>query len=277
MLNNKREICLSISSKPGAFGETVHNAGYNYQKLNFFYKAVEVVDLENTVKAIKLLQIKGCSVSMPFKEEIIEYIDMLDEDAKKAGAVNTILNDNNVLKGFNTDIFGAFKALDILNINKNDNVFILGAGGVARAIIIALKKQNIFNIFITNRNIDKARNLSNLFNCTVVNWEKRNNFKSSILINTTPIGMKKNSVLTPININSLKNFEKVMDVVVSEKETSLIKAAKDINMPYVTGLYMTFFQAAKQYKIYTGFDAPIQHMVKAYNSRFNKKIELDLS
>ena len=277
MLNNKREICLSISSKPGTFGETVHNAGYNYQGLNFFYKAVKVVELENTVKAIKLLQVKGCSVSMPFKEKIIDYMDILDEDAKKTGAVNTILNENNVLKGFNTDIFGAFKALEALNISKDENIFILGAGGVARAIIIALKRHKIFNIFITNRNFKKAETLSHLFNCKVISWEKRNNFKSSILINATPIGMNNNDLYMPINIKSLKNFDKVMDVVVSEDETRLIKTAKSINMPNVSGIYMTFFQAASQYKIYTGFNAPIVHMVKAYNKHFNKKVELDFS
>ena len=275
--NNRREICISISSKPGAFGETVHNAGYNYQGLNFFYKAIKVVDLKNTIEAIKLLNIKGCSVSMPFKEKIIEHLDILDEDAKKAGAVNTILNENYVLKGFNTDIFGASKALEAININENENILILGAGGVARAIIIALQKKKILNICITNRNVNKAKILSKLFNCKVIHWEKRMNFRSSVLINTTPIGMKGNDFLAPIDIKSLKNFDKVMDVVVSENETSLIKAAKNMNMPHVTGLYMTFFQAARQYKLYTGIDAPISHMVEAYNTHFNKKVILDLT
>lgn len=275
--NNRREICLSISSKPGSFGETVHNAGYNYQGLHFFYKAIKVVDLKNTIESIKLLQIKGCSVSMPFKEKIISHIDILDEDAQKAGAVNTVLNDENVLKGFNTDIFGAGKALEVINVNQKENVLVLGAGGVARAIIIALQKINIFDIFITNRNVSKAKTLSKLFNCKVVNWEERNNFKSSILINATPVGMKGNDFLAPIDIKSLKNFDKIVDVVVNENDTNLIKAAKNINMPYVTGIYMTFFQAARQYKIYTGFDAPISHMIEAYNKHFNKKVVLDLN
>ena len=115
--NYKREICISISSNPGIFGETVHNAGYNYQGLNYLYKAIRIVNLEKTIEAIKLLHIRGCSVSMPFKEQVIKYLDILDKDAKKAGAVNTILNDNNTLKGYNTDIFGASKALQVININ----------------------------------------------------------------------------------------------------------------------------------------------------------------
>lgn len=272
-----KEIFLSISTNPGTFGETVHNAGYNYHGINFFYKAIKVVDLKNAIEAIKSLQIRGCSVSMPFKEKIIEYLDIVNEDAKNIGAVNTVLNINSVLTGFNTDVFGAFKALDFINVNENENVLILGAGGVARALIIALKKKNILNIYITNRNLKKAEILSNTFNCKVVSWEKRNFFKSSILINATPMGMEGNDIEVPIDITSLENFDKVMDVVVTENETGLIKAARINNMQYVTGLYMTFFQAAKQYKIYTGLDAPISEMVKAYNTNFNKKLLLDLN
>ena len=89
--------------------------------------------------------------------------------------------------------------------------------------------------------------------------------------------MKGNDFLAPIDIKSLKNFDKIVDVVVNENDTNLIKAAKNINMPYVTGIYMTFFQAARQYKIYTGFDAPISHMIEAYNKHFNKKVVLDLN
>ena len=273
--NNKREIFISISSNPGLFGETVHNAGYNYQKLNYFYKAIRVVNLNKTIEAIKLLNIKGCSVSMPFKEEIIKYLDYLDKDAKIVGAVNTVINKNNTLKGYNTDIFGAYKALQAININCKDSILILGAGGVARAIIIALQKQKISDIFVTNRNLKKAEELSKLFNCKFVSWEKRNNFKSSVLINTTPIGMKNHDYSTPIDVKSIKNFDKVMDVVVKKNMTSLIKIAKKMKIPFVTGLYMTFFQAANQYKIYTGIDAPLHHMVEAYNKNFNESIVLD--
>ena len=88
----------------------MHNAGYNYQGLNYLYKAIRIVNPEKTIEAIKLLHI-GDSVSMPFKEQVIKYLVILDKDAKKAGAVNTILNDN-IFKGYNTDIFGASKALD---------------------------------------------------------------------------------------------------------------------------------------------------------------------
>ena len=93
MLDRKKtEICISISSSPGSFGETVHNRAYSYHKLNYLYKAIKAVDLKRTIDSVRDLSIKGCSVSMPFKEKVIKYLDKVEPLAKKTGAVNTILN-----------------------------------------------------------------------------------------------------------------------------------------------------------------------------------------
>ena len=108
----------------------------------------------------------------------------------------------------------------------------------------------------------------------MIHWEDRNEFGSTILINATPIGMKGVEDLTLIRTESFKNFAKVMDVVVREEDTLLIKQAKSNSMPYVSGLYMTFFQAARQYKIYTSLDAPVGQMLKAYNKKFDKCVTL---
>ena len=115
----------------------------NSIKLNYVYKALKVQNLGKTISSLRELNIKGCSVSMPFKERVIRYLDKLDPLVKKTGAVNTILNKNKKLIGFNTDINGAAKALEYLNIKSNDTILILGAGGVSRAIIIALRKMGV--------------------------------------------------------------------------------------------------------------------------------------
>ena len=115
MNNNKdREIILSISSSPGSFGETVHNALYSIHKINYFYKALKITNLENAVKGIRYLGVRGCSVSMPFKEQILELLDNIDEEAMFAGAVNTVVNTDSALTGFNTDIWGATQSLNKL-------------------------------------------------------------------------------------------------------------------------------------------------------------------
>lgn len=272
MLDRKKaEICISISSSPGSFGETVHNRAYSYHKLNYLYKAIKAVDLKRTIDSVRDLSIKGCSVSMPFKEKVIKYLDKMEPLAKKTGAVNTILNKNNKLIGYNTDVFGAFKALSCLRLKSTDSVLILGAGGVSRAIIVALKKMKIHKITISNRNIKKSSKLAKSFNCKVISWETRNYIKNNVLVNATSVGMSNNEGI-PLNIKSIINFDKIMDVVVRNKDTSIIKEAKKLNIINVSGITMTFYQAAEQYKIYTGLEAPIKIMVAAYNKKHSLKI-----
>ena len=267
------QICLSISSSPGTFGETVHNAGYKFHKINYVYKALKVQNLGKTISSLRELNIKGCSVSMPFKERVIRYLDKLDPLVKKTGAVNTILNKNKKLIGFNTDINGAAKALEYLNIKSNDTILILGAGGVSRAIIIALRKMGVRKIIITNRSIKKSKKLVKLFNCEFLNWENRNEYKSDVLINATSIGMKNNHDL-PVHTKSISNFKKVMDVVVKNRDTALIKQGKKLSIPNVSGVIMNFHQAGEQYQIYTGLKAPIKQMVASYNNKRGLEINI---
>ena len=267
----KPEVCISISSSPGTFGETVHNSSYKFHKINFLYKAIKTNDLRRTISSIRELNVKGCSVSMPFKEKVIKYLDKIDHLAKKVGAVNTILNTNKKLVGFNTDVFGASKALNYLKLKSTDSVLILGAGGVSRALIVALKKMKVRKIIISNRNSRKSIMLGKLFKCDVQDWNNRNNIKSDVLINATSVGMLNNKAI-PINKKSVRNFNKIMDVVVANKDTAIIKEAKRLNISNVSGITMTFYQAAEQYKIYTGLKAPIEIMLSAYNKRNSSNI-----
>ena len=267
----KPEVCISISSSPGTFGETVHNSSYKFHKINFLYKAIKTEDLRRTINSIRKLDVKGCSVSMPFKEKVIKYLDKVDPIAKKVGAVNTVLNKNKKLVGFNTDVFGASKALDYLKLKSTDSVLILGAGGVSRAIIVALKKMKVRKLIICNRNSKKSIKLGKLFKCDVEDWNNRNDIKTDVLINATSIGMLNNKS-TPINKKSIRNFNKIMDVVVSNKDTAIIKEAKKLNISNVSGITMTFYQATEQYKIYTGLKAPIKTMLSAYNKKNSSNI-----
>ena len=271
--NKKLEFVISISSSPGSFGETVHNAAYKYHSINYLYKAIKVKDLNSAIKAVRTLGIKGASISMPYKEKVMKLLDKVDPLANKAGAVNTILSKNNKLIGFNTDVYGAYRALKYLRLKSSDSVLILGAGGVARAIITALKKMKIKDITITNRNYSKSKKLANDMKCKYLIWSERNSVNMIVLINATSLGMVNNEKI-PLDINSITNFNKVMDVVVRNKDTMLIKEAKRLNMSNVSGIIMTFYQAMEQYKIYTGFKAPIAKMVEAYNKLNNLKIKL---
>ena len=269
----KIEFLISISSSPGKFGETVHNASFQFHKISYLYKALKIKNLNSAIKSIKDLKIKGASVSMPFKEKVISFLDKVEPMAKKAGAVNTILNKKGYLVGYNTDIYGAYKALSYLYLKPSDSVLILGAGGVARAIIIALKKMKINDITIANRHAGRSKKLAKNLFCKHINWKDRNNTNKILLINATSLGMN-NSDELPLNKSSLFNFNKVMDVVVKNKDTKLIKETKYKNLLYVSGIVMTFYQAAEQYKIYTGYRAPLKEMLKAYNKVNNLTLNL---
>ena len=262
------KVFISVSSNPGRFGEIVHNAGYRYHKLNYIYKAIKIKNIKSIIDSIKLLNISGCSVSMPFKEEVVMYLDRIDHLAKKVGAINTILNKDGKLIGYNTDVYGAINALSLIKIKKTDTVFIIGAGGVAKAIIVALNKIGVKKIFITNRGSKKIKSIKKKFKCDFIDWNDRNKFNANILINATPVGMKKDDQKTPIVKSAINNFDKVMDVIVKNSDTALIKEAKKLKLLNVDGLVMTLYQAAKQYEIYTDLKAPISILTKAYKNNF---------
>lgn len=257
------QLCISISERPGHFGETVHNAAFRAMDLDFLYKACKVTDITGAITGIKALGIRGCSVSMPFKEKIISFLDDLDLLAKEIGAVNTIVNENGHLIGYNTDVDGARETLKSFKLNPNYSVLLLGAGGAARAILVALKQLSLTKCTIANRTIEKAKSIAERYNSKVIPWEERENFEADILINATPIGMKPNDNEMPILEKSLKKFKIIMDFVSNPPKTKLIKLADSQGLHTIDGLSIALYQAASQFQLYTGVKPPIEVMRKA--------------
>ena len=252
-------VCISVAAKPGNFGANFHNAAYKHLNLDWVYiprKVVSSTDLEKAIIGVRALNIKGCSVSMPHKETVIQYLDNLDISAAKICAVNTILHDENGdLKGYNTDFYGAKKALENYEI-KGKTVLMVGAGGAARAIGLAVKELGGV-LTITNRTLEKAQKIGEILNTKVILWEKISNFIGYLLINATSIGMNDPNNMC-IKKQIINNFDAVMDVVIYPSETKLIETAKSLNKKVIYGRQMCVYQAAEQFKIYTGMDVPTQ-------------------
>ena len=259
---NNPTLCISVAQKPGKFGITVHNTGYQTLGLNYIYRAFAITDIKGTVGGIRSLGIRGCSVSMPFKEKVIPLLDRLDPLAKKIGAVNTIVNQNGRLIGYNTDVIAAQQSLQQLKIKNGNNIVIFGAGGVSRAILFALKNLKLRNITITNRTMSRGRKLAKEFNVDFVQWSKRENIDSDIIINATSIGMPPNISSSPISSHKIKNSKIVMDVVIPPK-TKLISIANKHQKITVDGLKLSLYQAFAQFKLYTGRNPPVQVMERA--------------
>jgi shikimate dehydrogenase len=263
MINKETALIISLSAKPSNFGTTLHNVGYKHLGLNFIYKAMTTNNLENALLGIRALGIRGCSLSMPFKELALPFMDELDSSAKITGAVNTILNDSNKLIGYNTDLIGAKVVLSTFKIPKNAKIMILGSGGVARAILAALIQLNFINIQIASRNEKKTLLLNDIGLFESIPWEQRENTKVDLLINATPIGMIPNINDCPVSKKFISKTVGVMDVIVSLKNTMLIEIAKNTDIDYVQGYKMSLEQAIEQFNIYTGVRAPRNIMQRA--------------
>jgi len=268
---NNPILCISVAEKPGKFGITVHNAGYRALGLNFMYKTFAIDDIRGVITGVRSLGIRGCSVSMPFKEKVIPFLDRLDPLAKKTSAVNTVVNDNGRLIGYNTDVIAVEKSLRPLQIKNDKDIIIFGAGGVSRAILVALKNLKLKNVTLTNRTKRKGEKLAKEFNVNFIQWSKRENIKADVVINATSIGMVPNIFSSPISKKKIKNSQIVMDVVVTPPKTKLIKIANKQGKITVDGLKLSLYQAFTQFKLYTGRNPPIQVMQKAANILYKVK------
>lgn len=264
MINKDTKLCISIAQYPSSIGTIMHNASFKFLKLNYIYKACQVNPdkLHDAILGIVALKIRGCGISMPFKEEALNYCNSLDNQAKRIGAINTIINNNGQLRGYNTDYYGVLKSLQNLQM-KRSTVVLLGAGGVARAIICALRKLNIKQITICNRTEKNALALSSKHNLKVSKWQERHLLKADILINATPIGMRPNENLLPINESSINNYKMIVDLVINPLESLLIKKAKVFKKNIIPGYQICLYQAAKQFELYTGMKTPIHIMQNA--------------
>ena len=255
-MNKDTNLCISIAISPGNFGTNFHNSSYKALGLNWLYlprKISSLSELREAIAAVRTLKIKGCSVSMPFKEAVIDLVDELDDSAKQTRAVNTILNTDGILKGFNTDLYGAKEALSKLNL-LNQDVFIIGSGGVAKAVAQAVKELG-GNITIINRTEKTAIELAKKIDGKHRPWKKLEHSSGFLLINATSVGMN-NKEEVIVSDKTIEKFESIMDVVIYPSLTRLIKNSAIKQKKIITGIEMCVHQASKQFQIYTGIEAP---------------------
>jgi shikimate dehydrogenase len=189
---------------------------------------------------------------MPFKQAALPLLDELDESAHLIGAVNTIVNDAGRLKGYNTDAVGADRALKSIRAEPGDRVLVLGAGGVARAILFALRQMGFRQVMVSNRDPKKISGLGSILPCETVPWEERQNVSVDLLINATSVGMSPNVDETPVEAGFLLQTRAVMDVVVSPMESCLIKLARSMGKEVAPGYVMSLEQMIEQFRLYSG-------------------------
>ena len=265
--NKLTKIFLSISSNPGTSGSKFYNQAFQIMNLNSIYIPIKLKSLKGFFDSIKLLKVSGCSVSMPFKQDVIKYLHKLDLISKKTNSVNTILIKKNYLYGYNTDYYGAKKVLEKIKKYKFKSALICGGGGVSRSLCCAIQNSGIKEIYITSRSDKKLKNWKNLPHFKMIKWVNRNKVKADLLVNATPLGMDNNKIYKnkiPISYSSINNFNCVFDVVVSKTYTPLVKLFKNNKKPFLIGSEMAFFQSVKQFEIYNKISPPIKKLQKNY-------------
>lgn len=228
----------------------LHQEIYRLKYCNAVMLAHPTQDLPATVQAIKTLSVGLTAVTIPHKEAILNYVDEQSEEVKALGAANTIINHNNTLTAYNTDINGIEHALRNISLH-NKTVLIIGAGGAARAAAYVLQK-NKANIVYLNRTAKRAHVLAKLFGGKVIHKDNVQDLDLdiAIIINTTPLGMHPNTETTPLPNYKFNSNQTVFDMVYNPVDTLLIKKAKSDGAQIISGEDMFLGQALKQIELF---------------------------
>jgi shikimate dehydrogenase len=199
----------------------------------------------------------------------MEYLDDINDDALKVGAVNTIINNNGRLTGFNTDWLGLLLTLRKAMTIEGKTFVIIGAGGTARAAVYAVRKEGGFPI-IVNRTMEKGKLLSAKLNCPFHALADVGKIKADCLINTTPVGMYPYSEKSPVEPDALAGYQYVMDVIYNPFKTKLLTDAEKQGCHIFPGLDMFVHQAAEQIRLWTGKEPSRPLMKKVVLERLVK-------
>ena len=241
-------------------GYLVHNEAFRAAKYNAVYVNL-LVDRLGPFLDEATPMIEGFSVTMPFKEQIMEHLDQMDGDARKIGAVNTVVKKNGKLAGSNTDGAGALRALEKHTTVNGKRALVLGAGGSARAIVHALMKAGA-RVTIANRTEAKGRALAVEFGCESIGPKEISSSQQDIVINTTSVGMDPHLDESPAPRSFLKDMV-VFDIIYSPPITKLLNDARANGCTIVTGEEMFLAQAALQSKLWTGKEPNMDAMEEA--------------
>lgn len=259
----------------------IHNSAFEATNTNGVYLAWEVdaTELAETVANIRRYQMYGINLSMPYKEQVIPYLDQLSEEARLIGAVNTVVNREGTLIGYNTDGKGFFKSLPSFKISKK-RLVLLGAGGAAKAILAQAILDGVsqISVFVRSSSMEKTRpyleKIQNatgfrvdLFALEDVQDLQDSITKADLLVNATSVGMDESSHPIPTSI-VLPEKLLVADVIYQPFETPFLKWAKEQGNQSINGLGMLLYQAAEAFELWTGKEMPTDQIWELLKQKY---------
>ncbi len=273
LISGKTRVCGIIGDPiEHTMSPVMHNAAFRQLGLDYVYLAFHVhqEELDKAIDGMRAMNIRGLNVTIPHKVAIIPLLDKLDPLAEKIGAINTIVNDDGMLTGYNTDATGFLQALLESGIKpEGKKVVILGAGGASRAISFILAGRGA-NLVILNRQLARAEDLAHWIaqvfpeetEALVLSEENLSLTLATadILINTTSVGMVPDINETPVPAELLKPSLIVFDIVYNPIQTQLLKEAESAGAKTINGLDMLVWQGALAFEEWTGRKAPLEVM-----------------
>jgi shikimate dehydrogenase len=250
-------LCGSIAGSIGGMGVRMHNEAFRVKGLDYTYVSFEPSGAREAIEAMRTMGIRGLGVTMPFKEQVLPFIDALDPISAEIGAVNTIVNDGGTLRGYNTDGYGALTALKEATDPAGKRIVILGAGGGAKTVAWTLK-QYADTIILFNRDQERGRETARRFGIEFGGGIEKvdRSLNYDILINCTSVGFK--SPETILTRDRIIPGSLVFDVVFVPVKTALLEEAAAAGCTCVSGTRMLMHQACRQFELYTGISAPVE-------------------
>jgi shikimate dehydrogenase len=251
-ISKDTRLCISLAGRPSNIGTRFHNFLYDELGLDFVYKACTTSDLAAAIAGIRGLGIRGCGVSMPYKEACIPYLDELDGSAKALRSVNTIVNDDGRLSAYNTDYIAVRALLERRGVSPDLPFVLHGSGGMARAVAAALRDAGFRSGIILARNETTGRQLADAYG---YEWRAAlGETRPGLLVNVTPIGMAggPDAETLAFDPQVIDAAEAVFDVVALPPDTPVIRYARAQGKPVITGAEVIALQATEQFALYTG-------------------------
>jgi shikimate dehydrogenase len=255
-LNKDTLLCISLAARPSNIGTRFHNHLYDVLGLDFVYKAFTTTDIAAAIGGVRALGIRGCSVSMPFKEDVLALVDEVEPSARAIHSVNTIVNDVSIpgghLTASNTDYLAVQRLIAKHRLDPEGTVLIRGSGGMANAVGAAFRDSGFTSGVIVARNVDTGGALADRLGYEYA--PEVGERTASVIVNVTPIGMAGGAEASECAFDpaTIAAADTVFDVVALPSETPLIKAARDAGTAVVTGAEVIALQAAEQFERYTG-------------------------
>ncbi len=266
--NNKTLVGIIGHPIRHSYSPFMHNTSFKMRELDYIYLPFDILasNLEDALKGMVALGIKGFNVTLPYKEKIMDFLSDISEEAVVIGAVNTIVNESGKLMGFNTDVDGIHSVLEPYKEKlENSTISVIGAGGAARSVIYSLIRNfKPRKINIINRTEEKAESLKEYFSAKML-FEKIEAFElippdivellntSALIVNATSIGMLPDEDDAPTTIaDSFRKDQLVFDLIYNPIDTKFLKLAKSQGAVTINGLKMFVRQGAKSFELWTG-------------------------